>query len=159
MFVTRTGATSPFNTSMPTMAALAARYSKTASSYEVTRPAGGTLPAVITSTIQLASEESVAVIIGEAESRGPGLRDPTSVAVGLTLSADSRLVAERNLQAFDAFWSKSSISLPGREKIEKLWYGTLYALYSSSSNNSSDVAPGLYGPWATRDKPRRNGDA
>ncbi|MFF2483477.1 S-layer homology domain-containing protein [Paenibacillus sp. NPDC058071] len=53
------------------------------------------------------------------------------------------------------YWLKSYIKL-NDNLLEKFYYGSLY--FMGSSSREGKVAPGVFGIWATTDKPKWNGD-
>ena len=72
----------------------------------------------------------------------------------------SSVAALRPLRAAHAawwrsFWSRSSVSITSKsglgKQLDTFYRGSLYMLGSSS--RGTNVAPGLYGPWATTDHP------
>lgn len=128
-------------------------------SYEPVYPPNRPWEATQRITLQAGAWALIAT--AEAESRGPGLRDPSPAALaqvaGVMASPPGSVAAAADAW-WSAFWARSSVSLPSQPGIEQFWYGAQYILACTSSANPNVAAPGLYGPWVTVDGPNWHGD-
>lgn len=61
-----------------------------------------------------------------------------------------------NIQFWERFWNRSSVSLPQDSLLERFWFGSQYLLGSASRRGK--VPPGLWGPWVTGDTAKWHGD-
>eukprot|EP01051_Picozoa_sp_SAG22_P002274 SAG22_NODE_100_length_20558_cov_10.189305_9_plen_576_part_00 len=86
--------------------------------------------------------------------------DPTAPAQQLALQASKTAAELRSSTTawWEAFWSKSSVSLPRSPSMEQQWFGSLYILASSHRTDGSPfaVAPGIVWP-VTNDAPAFRG--
>ena len=158
LFVTRSAVTSEFNKTMPILGSLAAKFSKTASSYHVNNIDNLDLPRIVTAKINLSTNEVLSTFVSESESRGENVKDPYISAIEMVTKDDQSKIKSENDKFYKNFWSKSSINLPSRPLLEHLWYGALFNLASVQSTSEEDVCVGLYGPWGTDDNMRWHSD-
>lgn len=152
---------------MPVSAALAAAAvlsgGAAGAAASVTSRAAWPAPWEATLSFELPAGAWAAVLVAEAETRGPGLTDPVPAALAalgdlLVAPGGAAAVADAAAAFWAEFWSRATISLPSRPRVEDLWFGCQYVLATGSSARAGDAAPGLYGPWVTADGPNWHGD-
>ena len=114
-------------------------------------------------TVLLPPGAWVAAATAVRTTRGPGLQDPVAgalaAAAGALAGSPGALAAAADAW-WGAFWSASGVALPTRPALQALFDGAQYVLAGASAATSArDIpAPGLYGPWASRDNPAWQGD-
>ena len=116
----------------------------------ITTP-GGTFSATVTLSLP-SGTAPLSLVVAENESRSPDVSDPAPAGGAVAMSVasagvDSLISASRDW--WTAFWSRSSVSLPGQPGVEELWYGAQYVLAATSSTDASVPGPGLYGVWVS----------
>jgi hypothetical protein len=162
LFVSRNASTVSADV-MPVSAALAAGAilgpgaAQTATSVTSAAPVSPpTLPWEVCATLTLPAGAWAAVVVAEAETRGPGLADPVpaALAAAAAVIAGPPTALDAAADAFwGEFWSRSRVALPSRPGAEALWLASQYFLAAASSSREDASPPGLYGPWVTADGP------
>ena len=92
--------------------------------------------------------------------------DPALAAAALAATAKPPAAIAAASNAFwRTFWNASSVSLPTRPVLERMWFGSQYNTAGSAASaavnakwNNRVPPPGLYGPFATADFDFWNGD-
>jgi hypothetical protein len=81
-------------------------------------------------------------------------------AVGMAVDAvkDPSKVVTAAEAWWEAYWNRSSVVLPTRPLVQRVWAGANAALGYIASFNSMVPAPGLDGPFVLSDQPGWNGD-
>jgi hypothetical protein len=92
--------------------------------------------------------------------------DPGPSAATLAHTSDPATIVAASKSFWISYWNASSVSLPTRPALERMWFGSQYATVGAAA--SATVAskfkgkklppPGLYGPFATADFAFWNGD-
>jgi hypothetical protein len=109
-------------------------------------------------TLQLITTSADNVIKGNAH-------DPIPDAASLALGGSPAAIAEASSAFWRSYWNASSVELPTRLALERMWFGSQYS--TAGSTASADTVarmqkklppPGLYGPFATGDFAFWNGD-
>ena len=109
-------------------------------------------------TLQLVTTSADNVLAGNAH-------DPMPDAASLALGGSPAAIAGASSAFWRSYWNASSVELPTRPALERMWFGSQYS--TAGSTASADTVarmqkklppPGLYGPFATGDFAFWNGD-
>ena len=102
-------------------------------------------------TLQLITTSADNLLTGNAH-------DPMPDAASLALGGSPAAIAEASAAFWRSYWNASSVELPTRPALERMWFGSQYS--TAGSTASADTVtrmqkklppPGLYGPFATGD--------
>ena len=109
-------------------------------------------------TLQLVTTSADNIIAGNAH-------DPIPDAASLALGGSPAAIAEASSAFWRRYWNASSVDLPTRPALERMWFGSQYSTAGSTASADTVVQmqgklppPGLYGPFATGDFAFWNGD-
>ena len=110
-----------------------------------------------TTTHELRPGETITLITTAADNLLKGnAHDPAEDAATLGANYAAAEIAEASAAFWRGYWDASSVQLPSRPALERMWYGSQYSTVGSTASavvvqrmQGKLPPPGLYGPFAT----------